>query len=81
MVETEELQRTVFSRVQKKKKKSHEPPCTKLLVFAFFFFFCISSNSYPVPPSRVSAQLKHNHIAYFAIYNHINGIWENIYIL
>lgn len=76
-METEEVQRTVFSRVPKNKKTSHEPPCTKLITFFLPFFF-ISSNSYPVPPSRVSAQFKYNHIAYFAIYSHSNCIWEKI---
>lgn len=66
MVETEELQKELcFPECQN--KKSREPPCTKLVVFAFFF--CISSSSYHL---LESAQLKHNHIAYYAINNHIN---------
>lgn len=62
----------------KKQKNKPRASLHKIDNIFFAFFFFISSNSYPVPPSRVSAQFKYNHIAYFAIYSHSNCIWEKI---
>lgn len=66
MVGTEELQRTVFSRVPKetktkqnkqtpqkkeKKKKSREPPCTKLIGFFLCVCVCLCVCMFNISPS------------------------------
>lgn len=88
MVETEELQRTVFSRVPKQKQTNKKPRASLHKIDSFFLYvwvcvcvFNISPSVAAVSPPSVSAQLKHSHRAYFVIDNHTDFIWKKVYVL